>query len=191
MVGRGARARPTRPPGARGRSCIPRPRAVAVARRSSDRSGSRTRALRRSRARHPRASPGRAPRHGRRARRPRGACPHGCAGPSPGGARVTSRALARRCLLGGAGPAAALGGIFVLLVRGELTIDLGIGRTFRPLGPLTWRIEAPPEVVFEVLSAPYLERTPRALESKLRVLEWGTDMVLAEHFTRVGGLIAR
>ena len=105
---------------------------------------------------------------------------------------MTSQALARRHLLGGAGAAAALSGLFVLLVRGDLTIDLAIGRTFRPLGPLTWRIEAAPEVVFDVISTPYLERTPRALESKLRVLEWGSDMVLAEHFTPVvGGLIAR
>jgi Polyketide cyclase / dehydrase and lipid transport len=101
---------------------------------------------------------------------------------------VTSHASAKRRVLGGA--AAGLGGIFMLLLRGKLTIDLGIGRRLRPLGPLTWRIEAPPEVVFEVISAPYLERTPRALESKLRVLELGTDMVLAEHFTRVGTLVA-
>jgi len=101
---------------------------------------------------------------------------------------VTSHASAKRRVLGGA--AAGLGGIFVLVLRGKLTIDLGIGRRLRPLGPLTWRIEAPPEVVFEVISAPYLDRTPRALESKLRVLEPSTDMVLAEHFTRVGPLVA-
>jgi hypothetical protein len=92
-------------------------------------------------------------------------------------------------VLGGAGLAEALGGVSRLLARGALTTDLGIGRTLRPLGPLTWQIEAPPEVVFEVISAPYLDRTPRALESKLRVLERGADMVLAEHFTRVGRFI--
>jgi hypothetical protein len=59
----------------------------------------------------------------------------------------------------------------------------------RPLGPLSWQIEAPPEVVFEVIAAPYLERTPRALKSKLRVIERGADMVLAEHFTQVGRLV--
>jgi hypothetical protein len=99
-------------------------------------------------------------------------------------ARVDRRVLA------GAGVVAALGGISSLLARGALTIDLGIGRTLRPLGPLSWQIEAPPEVVFEVIAAPYLERTPRALESKLRVVERGADMVLAEHFTQVGRLIA-
>jgi Polyketide cyclase / dehydrase and lipid transport len=93
-------------------------------------------------------------------------------------------------VLGGAGVAAVLGGVGTLLARGALTIDLGVGRTLRPLGPLTWQIEAPPEVVFEVISAPYLGRTPRALESKLRVLEQGADMVLAEHFTQIGRLVA-
>jgi hypothetical protein len=95
-----------------------------------------------------------------------------------------------RGVLGGAGVAAALGGASALLARGALTIDLGIGRTLRPLGPLSWQIEAPPEVVFDVIAAPYLERTPRELEHKLRVVERGADMVLAEHFTQVGRLLA-
>jgi hypothetical protein len=85
------------------------------------------------------------------------------------------------------GAAAAAGrAAFGLLVRGRLTLDLGVGRTMRPLGPLTVRIAAPRAVVFEVLSAPYLARTPRALEEKLRVVERSADMVLAAHFTRVG-----
>jgi hypothetical protein len=86
---------------------------------------------------------------------------------------------------------AALGGMGVGLyaVRGSLTVDLGIGRSVRPLGPFTWRIAAPRELVFEVISAPYLRRTPRGLESKLRVLERGADMVLAEHFTSVGPVV--
>jgi Polyketide cyclase / dehydrase and lipid transport len=95
-----------------------------------------------------------------------------------------------RRLLGGAGIATALGGVSALLARGALTVDLGIGRSLRPLGPLSWQIEAPPEVVFDVIAAPYLERTPRALQSKLRVIERGADMVLAEHFTEVGRLVA-
>jgi hypothetical protein len=78
---------------------------------------------------------------------------------------------------------------YVLLVRGSLTLDLGIGRRVRPLGPLSWRIAAPRELVFEVISAPYLGRTPRALEHKLRVLERSEDLVLAEHFTPVGPLV--
>jgi hypothetical protein len=88
---------------------------------------------------------------------------------------------------------AALGGtslgLYGLLVRGSLTVDLGIGRKVRPLGPFTWQIAAPRELVFEVVSAPYLQKTPRALGGKLRALERGADMVLAEHFTPVGPLV--
>lgn len=81
-------------------------------------------------------------------------------------------------------------GIWSLVVRGALTLDLGVGRRLQPLGPLTVRIAAPREVVFEVVSGPYLGRTTLALEKKLNVLERGTDFVLAEHFTGVYGLTA-
>lgn len=81
-------------------------------------------------------------------------------------------------------------GLFALLARGAITVDLGIGRRRRPLGPLTVRIDAPREVVFEVVSSPYLGRTPRALEEKVEVLERGRDMALAAHFTAVGGFVA-
>ena len=64
--------------------------------------------------------------------------------------------------------AAAAGG-YALLVRGALTLDLGIGRRVRPLGPITRTIAAPPETVFDVIAAPYLGRTPRALAGKLEV----------------------
>ncbi len=85
---------------------------------------------------------------------------------------------------------AVAGGTVALLARGALTVDLGIGRTVRPLGPLTVHIGAARDVVFDVVSTPYLGRTPRALASKLEVLERGRDMVLAAHFTRVGGFVA-
>ena len=88
---------------------------------------------------------------------------------------------------------AALGGLglglYALLVRGSLTVDLGIGRTVRPLGPFVSQIAAPRDLVVEVISSPYLGRTPHGLESKLRVLERGDDMVLAEHFTPVGPIV--
>jgi hypothetical protein len=42
-------------------------------------------------------------------------------------------------------------------------------------------------VVFDVIAQPYLGRAPRALADKLRVLERGNDMVLAAHFTPLGG----
>lgn len=80
--------------------------------------------------------------------------------------------------------------LWALIVRGALTIDLGIGRRYRPLGPLLFRIASPREVVFDVLSNPYLGRTPRALRAKLEVLERGEDFVLAAHYTHTYGLTA-
>jgi Polyketide cyclase / dehydrase and lipid transport len=77
-----------------------------------------------------------------------------------------------------------------LLVRGRLTLDLGIGRSIRPLGPLAIQIAAPRDVVFDVISGPYLGRTPRALADRLQVLERGEDMVVAAHFTQVGRRVA-
>jgi hypothetical protein len=80
---------------------------------------------------------------------------------------------------------------YVLVVRGALTLDLGVGRRIRPLGPLRLGISAPRETVFDVVAAPYLARTPRALGAELEVLERGSDMVLAAHFTPLGrGLTA-
>lgn len=80
---------------------------------------------------------------------------------------------------------------YVLVVRGALALDLGLGRRIRPLGPLRLQIAAPPETVFDVVAAPYLGRTPRAMGEELEVLERGSDMVLAAHFTHVGvGLTA-
>jgi Polyketide cyclase / dehydrase and lipid transport len=81
--------------------------------------------------------------------------------------------------------ALAARGLYRSCVSGAITIDLGVGRRLQPLGPVTRRIAAPRELVFDVISAPYLERTPRALEQKLQVWERGSDMVLAAHFTPV------
>jgi hypothetical protein len=72
-----------------------------------------------------------------------------------------------------------------LVARAGLTLDIGIGRRIRPLGPIALDIAAPPDVVFEVIAAPYLDRTPRALRGKLEVIERGADLVLAAHFTGV------
>jgi hypothetical protein len=81
-------------------------------------------------------------------------------------------------------------GLWALAVRGSLALDLGVGRRYRRLGPLTVRIAAPREVVFDVVSGPYLRKTPRALRAKVEVLERGADLVLAAHYTRVYGLTA-
>jgi len=80
--------------------------------------------------------------------------------------------------------------LWALTVRGSLTLDLGIGRRLRPLGPLRFEIAAPREVVFDVVASPYLVRTPRALREKLEVLERGDDLVLAAHHTPAYGLRA-
>lgn len=73
------------------------------------------------------------------------------------------------------------------LVTGAFAPDVGVGRRIRPLGPQTIDIQAPREVVFDVVARPYLGRTPRAMREKLNVLERGSDLVLAEHFTPVAG----
>jgi hypothetical protein len=79
-----------------------------------------------------------------------------------------------------------------MIVTGSLTLDVGWGRTYRPLGPVLVQIAAPPDVVYDVVSGPYLGRTPRSLASKLEVLEKGKDMVLAAHYTpTVAGLVAK
>ena len=87
----------------------------------------------------------------------------------------------------GVGACAALGAGYVGLVTGALPIDLGLGRRTRPLGPLTIDIAAPSDVVFDVIAAPYVQRPSRAMAEKVRVLERGTDMVLAAHRTPVRG----
>jgi hypothetical protein len=81
----------------------------------------------------------------------------------------------------------ALGGLraYRLLASGAATIDTGVGRRVRALGPLSWDISADREIVFDVIAGPYLGRTPRALEDKLQVWERGSDMVLAAHSSAV------
>ncbi len=87
--------------------------------------------------------------------------------------------------------ACGAGGLYVGLVTGALPADLGIGRTSRPLGPLSTEIAAPRETVFDVIAAPYDVRATRAMQAKVKVLERGADMVLAAHYTPVrGGLRA-
>ncbi|MGH2886242.1 MAG: SRPBCC family protein, partial [Solirubrobacteraceae bacterium] len=96
--------------------------------------------------------------------------------------------MRRSAALLAAGAATLAAGGYVLVVRGALTLDLGLGRRVRPLGPITRSIAAPREVVFDVIAGPYLGRTPRAMQAKLRVLERGSGMVLAAHFTSAGRL---
>jgi hypothetical protein len=92
-----------------------------------------------------------------------------------------------RAPLGLASTLAGLGGGYVLVVRGALTLDLGVGRRVRALGPIELAVAAPPQTVFDVVANPY-RRTPTAMRDKLQVWERSSEMVLAAHFTQVGGL---
>jgi hypothetical protein len=78
-------------------------------------------------------------------------------------------------------------GIYVGIVTGALTIDLGIGRRTRRLGPIEIAINAPRAIVYDAATAPYVARPTRAMREKVTVLERGDGMVLAAHHTRVGG----
>jgi hypothetical protein len=95
--------------------------------------------------------------------------------------------FARREVAVGCVALSGLAAAALMVVRGSLTIDLGVGRRTRELGPLHAEIMAEPEAVFDVVAAPYLGRTPRAMIDKLRVVERGKDMVIAEHDTPVLG----
>src|SRR3954454_574476 len=91
----------------------------------------------------------------------------------------------RAALAASAGLALAGRGLYRLLARGQLTVDTGIGRSVRPLGPVDFQIAALRGIVFDVIATPYLGRTPKALQEELAVWERGSDMVLAAHFTEV------
>lgn len=84
-----------------------------------------------------------------------------------------------------AGLLTCAGGLYLATVRGSLTVDVGVGRRTRLLGPQLVRIAAPRELVFDIVEAPY-RRTPRAMADKLDVLERGSDLVLAAHHTALG-----
>src|SRR5439155_12854925 len=82
-------------------------------------------------------------------------------------------------------------GVYLGVATGRVSVDLGVGRRKRALGPIDVEIAAPREILFDVISDPYLGRTPRAMAGKLRVIERGSDLVLAEHMTPIGaGLTA-
>lgn len=76
---------------------------------------------------------------------------------------------------------------YVGTVTGAVPVDIGIGRRIRPLGPQVVEIAAARETVFDVIAAPYLERQSRAVAEKIKILERGTDLVLAGHRTPVHG----
>jgi hypothetical protein len=94
--------------------------------------------------------------------------------------------LVKGMALAGAGSAAVVGG-YLGLVTAAVPIDLGVGRRLRPLGPVGVDIDAPRDVVFDVVSEPYLGRQTHAMAEKIRILDRGSDMVLAAHHTPVRG----
>jgi hypothetical protein len=78
---------------------------------------------------------------------------------------------------------------FLLLAMGRLSLDLGWGRSIHPLGPITLRIEAPRDLVFEMLEAPYKGRAPSG--SGIEVIARGDALVVAAHHTKVHFYTAR
>jgi hypothetical protein len=100
---------------------------------------------------------------------------------------VTMTRPTRRLLGATTAAAGVTAATYVGLATGACPLDLGIGRRARPLGPQHLEVAAPREAVFDLIAEPYLGRTPRALADKIRVLERGSDMVLAAHFTPLGG----
>jgi hypothetical protein len=98
------------------------------------------------------------------------------------------RRAPRPAALAGLGGGLAAAG-YLGLATGACPVDLGVGRRSRPLGPLVVDIAAPREQVFDVIAQPYLGRPTRAQQDKVRVLDHGADMVLAERFTPLHGRI--
>jgi hypothetical protein len=78
--------------------------------------------------------------------------------------------------------AGLVAGGFLALAMGRLHLDLGWGRSLHRLGPLRVRIDAPRELVYEILSAPYLGR---ARSESIDVLARGESLVVASHRTKV------
>lgn len=76
--------------------------------------------------------------------------------------------------------------LVALMATGRLTLDTGWGRTSHQLGPLHVTFDAPRELVFEQLSAPYLGQLPRDMRDTLEVVARGEDLVVAAHHTDLG-----
>jgi hypothetical protein len=84
---------------------------------------------------------------------------------------------------------ASMAASFLLLAMGRLNLDLGWGRSIHELGPITVRIAAPRELVFEIIAAPYLGRAPGG--SGIEVVARSDDLVVATHHTKVHFYTAR
>jgi hypothetical protein len=82
-----------------------------------------------------------------------------------------------------------VGGAFLLLAMGRLHLDLGWGRSFHEVGPITVRIAAPRELVFEIASAPYAGRASGG--SGIDVIARAEGLAVAAHHTPVHFYTAR
>jgi hypothetical protein len=71
---------------------------------------------------------------------------------------------------------------FLALATGRMNLDLGLGRSFHELGPITATIRAPRALVFEIIAAPYLGR---ASVGGIEVLAHSEHLAVARHHTRV------
>lgn len=83
--------------------------------------------------------------------------------------------------------AAGGAGTYLGLITGAVPIDLGVGRRTRLLGPQVFEFDAPRDLVFDIIAAPYAERATRAMQEKVQVLERSDEMVLAAHRTPLRG----
>lgn len=90
-------------------------------------------------------------------------------------------------VVGGGVVAGTATATYLGLVTGRLSVDLGVGRRMRPLGPLVVDIVAPREVVYAAATAPYAQRQTRAMREKVQILDRADGMVLAAHRTPIGG----
>lgn len=84
---------------------------------------------------------------------------------------------------------AAMAAMFLLLAMGRLHLDLGWGRSVHALGPITIRIAAPRELVFEIISAPYVGRAGSG--SGIEVIAESDSLVVAAHHTKIHFYTAR
>jgi hypothetical protein len=82
------------------------------------------------------------------------------------------------------------GALLLALAMGRMHLDLGFGRSLHQLGPITTTIRAPRELVFDMISAPYLGRSPTAA-ARIEVLAKSEHLVVARHHTRVHFYTAR
>jgi hypothetical protein len=78
--------------------------------------------------------------------------------------------------------------VYAALARVAFTSTSAGGRSLHRLGPLRIRIQAPRELVYEILSAPYLGR---ARNESIDVLARRESLVVASHLTKIHFYLGR